>query len=76
MWVTIAIGIAEQFAILTDKCEIHSPCVDTDGTDGNVVFGYCFESVDDLAVKGINVPVTMTAGLYYMIGKAGNLFQL
>ncbi len=69
--VAVAIWIAEQTAIFTNKYKVYPPGVDTDGLDGDAFFGYYFQTFDDFIVECINIPIEMSSGFNDMIGKAG-----
>ncbi len=75
--VGVAIGqrIAQQLTVLAYADEVAAPGVDADAMDGNLAVGGQFQTLDNLMVEGIEVPIYVTRGLDEGVVEAGELFK-
>ena len=71
MGVTVAVGVAQQAAVLADEGEVDAPGIDTYRGNLDTFAGHNLKSADDFVVQGIDIPEEVSASLNDMIGESG-----
>ena len=77
MGVTVCHRITQDSIIFSDKHKVDTPGVNTDGGQLKTTACHFLQTFDHLKIKGIDVPVEMSARLNEVIGETGQflLFQ-
>ena len=76
MRVAISHRITQDGVVFTNEDKVHSPGVNTDRGDVKSTLAHHLQSLDHLQIKGIDIPVEVTACLYQVVGKARQLLLL
>ena len=71
--VAVAVGIAQDAAVLANADKVHTPGVNADAGQLDAFFGHSLQAADNLIVQGINVPKEVSALLDDGVGKACHL---
>ena len=74
MWVAVGDGLADR-AVLCHADEVDTPCVYADAAYLHVLLLGGFQSLDNLKIEGVDVPVEVSVDLYKIVVEAGEFLQ-
>ena len=74
--VAVSQWVAKDGVVLADIHEVASPSVDADALDVDTALGDELQALDDLEIKGINVPIEVAARLDEVVVETRQLLQV
>ena len=75
MRVAVCQWVAQQCPVFAHAYKVHTPSVNTDRGDGDVALCHEFQAFDYFKIKGIDVPIEVSARFYQVVVKTSQLFQ-
>ena len=75
MRVAICYRLADRI-VCSNAYKVHTPCVDTNRGNGDIVVLSLFQTLNDFKVQGIDVPIVMPVDFNEVIRETGKFLQL